>query len=157
MPRQYLGNNGAATAQQSSSGWGMFGAGAATGVGAAETYEAFRKTQTAAKVGMWTALLLGGIQILGGQQAMTNSNAAMTYANSIAAGGTYTQADAVAQRNALQQLALACQNLSITGYTNLTSSVQPSASASVAPPAQSNNNGVLLVAVAVLGVVFLSK
>jgi len=129
----------------------MFGAGALVGATGALTVEAVSQGVKDAKWGKWLALAELGLLVLGGNNAQNNANTAMGLVNGVAAGGSYAQADMVAVRSAIQNLATGMQNLNPMGYIGLSTSTQPSSSASVAAPAQSQNNtGILILGLALL-------
>lgn len=129
----------------------MFAAGTLLGAGGALTADMVVQGVKDAKWGKWLALGELGLLVLGGNNAQNNANTAMGLVNGVAAGGSYAQADIVALRSAVQNLATGMQNLNPMGYIGLSTSTQPSSSASVAAPSQSQNNtGILILGLALL-------
>jgi len=134
-----------------------FGAGNLTGATAAEIVEGYKQTRGRASIGFWTAIAFGGISLIGGNQAVNNANTAMVSANQIVAAAVYSQADMQFCKNALQQLALGVSNATPTGYTNLTSTTQPTATPSTPPPAQNTNTALIVAAAVVVAAVVVAK
>lgn len=149
--------------QGQNTNWGAlgaaFGLGAAGGVSADQVAMSYKKTASQAAIGMWTAVGATAVTALAGNAAMTNANAAMTLSNGITAGATYSQTDMVAVKSALQQLSQGGQNQSLTGYLNISSSVQPSGGGAGAPVAQTttNNNGLILIGLGIVALVALKN
>lgn len=120
----------------------------------------FHETQSRAAIGMWTAVGLGVVNVLQGNASVQNANSAMTAANAITAGTTYLQADQVNIKAALQQLSQGQQNQSLTGYLNISTSVQPTGTVPGGPPTvttANNNNGVIIIGGIILAAVLLRR
>jgi hypothetical protein len=140
--------NFSAAGQQGGGGMGgLAGYGVAAGGGAiaAVGLSQFQQVKKDASLGKWVSLGTAGVYALAGNSAMGSANNAMSSANSL--GGTYAT-DYPAIRSALQSLSTGQQNMTPGGYLGIATATQPTSSASVGAPAQTNNNiGIALLAV----------
>ena len=131
-------------------GYGGFLAPAAAGVGAGvigtAAYATVSQAASDAKLGKWLALGIAGLQVFSGNAALNNANNAMAQVNTVVAGGSYAQADMVALKGAVQQLAQGLQNNTPGGYTGVSNTTNATTTPSVATTQTTSSNGALLIA-----------
>ena len=148
--------NSGTTQQQNQGGVNpflAFAAGAGAGVAGDQTYAAVTRTMADAKWGKWLSIASVGSQLLTGNGATSPVNAAMTAINSVANPATPTQADVGNIKTAVQNLAVAVQNLNPLQYYGISTSVAATTTPSAVQPATTNNGALAvaaLIAVAVL-------
>ena len=121
-------------------GGAVVGAGALAGVNAVQT------AASDARLGKWLSLGIVGFQIFSGNTALNAANAAMGQVNAMTSSGALAAGDTPLIRGAIQNLAIAVQNMTPGGYTGISATTNPTTSPSVATTQTTSNNGALVLA-----------